>query len=99
MRYFFFEIVRKINEGFPTLFDSASADPDEDSGRERPGRFTEIFGWIGAAERIAEYERIKLDDVWELPVIQFLNGLVYLKEKQKHVDALNKQSAGVSKAR
>jgi hypothetical protein len=36
---------------------------------------------------VAEYERIKLDDVWALPVIQFLNDLVYLKEKKKYLNA------------
>jgi hypothetical protein len=32
---------------------------------------------------VAEFERIKLDDAWELPVLQFLNDLSYLKVKRK----------------
>ena len=49
----------------------------------------ELFGWLYNAEQVAEYERIKLNDVFEMPVIQFLNGLSYLKSKGQHQKRLN----------
>ncbi len=34
--------------------------------------------------QVAELERIKLDDAYELNIIQYLSDLVYIKEKQKN---------------
>jgi hypothetical protein len=42
---------------------------------------------------VRELEYISLDAVWDLPVVQFLNDLVYLKEKEKYINAINKQGA------
>jgi hypothetical protein len=42
------------------------------------------FGWIYQATLIAEHERIKLSEVYELPTIQALNDLSYLKSKNAH---------------
>jgi hypothetical protein len=39
------------------------------------------YGWIYQATLIAEHERIKLEDVYEMPTIQALNDLSYLKAK------------------
>lgn len=42
------------------------------------------YGWIYQATLIAEHEKIKLDDVYNLPTIQALNDLAYLKSKTAH---------------
>lgn len=39
------------------------------------------FGWIYQATIIADHERIKLSEVYELPTLQALNNLSYLKSK------------------
>lgn len=39
------------------------------------------YGWIYQATLIAEHEKIKLMEVYELPAIQALNDLSYLKAK------------------
>jgi hypothetical protein len=39
------------------------------------------YGWIYQATIIADHERIKLSEVYELPTIQALNNLSYLKAK------------------
>jgi hypothetical protein len=39
------------------------------------------YGWIYQASIISEHEKIKLADVYELPTIQALNDLSYLKAK------------------
>jgi hypothetical protein len=42
------------------------------------------YGWIYQATLIAEHEKIKLDEVYELPTIQALNDLAYLKSKNAY---------------
>lgn len=39
------------------------------------------FGWIYQATIIADHERIKLSEVYELTTLQALNNLSYLKSK------------------
>ena len=34
------------------------------------------------AKMVSEFEAIPLNDVWDLPVVQFLNDLNYLKQKR-----------------
>ena len=78
----------EINEQFKTLFDER-VKPEGDNGEPvKPyvDSFTEHFGWIYSAEVVAEIERITLDQAWELPTYQFLNDLVYAKEKRTYLD-------------
>jgi hypothetical protein len=42
------------------------------------------FGWIYQASIIAEHEKIKLVEVYDLPTIQCLNALSYLKAKNAY---------------
>ncbi len=42
------------------------------------------FGWIYQATLVAEHERIKLEEVYQMMTIQFLNALSYLKAKAEH---------------
>lgn len=41
---------------------------------------------------VQEFEHIKLDDVWRLPVRQFLNDLSYLKMKREMEDEQRRRS-------
>jgi hypothetical protein len=40
---------------------------------------------------VSEFEGINMDEMWKLPTIQFLNDMLYLKEKQKCDAELEKQ--------
>lgn len=40
------------------------------------------FGWIYQASLIADHEKIKLMEVYDLPTIQALNDLSYIKSKK-----------------
>ena len=42
------------------------------------------YGWIYQAKLIADHEAIRLEEVYKLPTIQFLNDLAYLKAKAEH---------------
>ena len=54
---------------------------EEESGKDS---FTKYYGWIFATERVAEFERITLEQAYELKTLQFINDLVYINEKQKN---------------
>lgn len=43
-----------------------------------------VYGWIYQATLIADHEKIKLDDVYNLPTLQVLNDLAYLKSKNAY---------------
>ncbi len=54
---------------------------DEEFSRVPTSPFMDNFGWIYQASIVAEFERIRLEEVYELSTIQFLNDLSYLKSK------------------
>jgi len=57
--------------------------------------FESRWGWVYNAELIKGFEGISLNEVWELPIIQALNGLAYLKDKNKNekqqIEQMNKK--------
>jgi hypothetical protein len=77
-------------------------DPDEsESGDQLPverdngaSNFMSQFGWIYNATIVADHERITLDETFNLPTIQFLNDLAFLKAKSDHENYLMKKSVG-----
>lgn len=85
MRGFFLSIIRGIDKRFASLFDKGA---DEDNGDGQSGgnsnSFAANYGWIYSTEQVAEFERISLDNAYDLNILQFLSDLVYIKEKQKN---------------
>jgi len=49
------------------------------------------------AKMVSEFEAISLNDVWDLPVVQFLNDLNYLKQKRLVDEEQQKQLINESK--
>lgn len=64
---------------------------DQQEETEKPHAFIEKYGWLFSAKQVADYEGIPLDKVYDLPVIQALNDLSYLKAKQNFDKWLSKQ--------
>jgi hypothetical protein len=78
---------KRLNKSYGSLF--GQRDTEEQEGNEAEiERNTETFearwGWVYNAELIKGFEGIALDKVWELPIIQALNGLAYLKDKNQN---------------
>jgi hypothetical protein len=73
--------IQRVNKSFTTLF--GITEGEERGSESDSSEFDKSYGWIYNAQMVAEFERIKLDDAWELPVLQFLNDLSYLKVKRK----------------
>jgi hypothetical protein len=88
---FFCALLNKLNTSYRDLFGI-----EETEGERKPegSFFQERFGWFYSLTRIAELERISLNEAWDIPVIQALNDLVYLKEFDKHQEQLNKKTLG-----
>jgi hypothetical protein len=75
-----------LDKGFEGLFGSGNdgEESNEVSGRDSISNFMRFYGWIYQASLVAEFERIKMEEVYDLPTIQFLNDLAYLKAKAEH---------------
>jgi len=76
--------IREVDRNYPVLFGErveSEDDGEPDQSIERV--FARYYGWIYSATVVADHERISLDAAFELPVLQFLNGLAYIKMKNK----------------
>jgi hypothetical protein len=90
---FFLESFQEINEAFASLFNVQNNSEDEDGeGSKDPTGFTQKFGWIYNAKMVSEFEFISVDAVMDLPVLQFLNDLNYIKTKRAFDEYQYRQS-------
>lgn len=80
----FMESWEKLLFSYANLFEIEEQLHGIEREKEEPHPFLDQYGWIFSATQIADHERIPLDKVWELPVIQALNDLAYLKSKRKY---------------
>lgn len=92
----FIDSLNELVASYKGLFENDEAEEEEEQVRPmRKGPdvhpFIEQYGWIYSATEIAAHEGIKLDEVYELPVIQALNDLSYLKSKQQYNKHLSKK--------
>jgi len=78
--------LNKLIKSYSGLFGTA-----EENEGEKPHPFIERYGWLYSAKQVADYEGIPLDKAYDLPVIQALNDLSYLKAKQNFDKWLSKQ--------
>lgn len=72
---------------FKTLFGGGDDNEDEDAetGRKsHSSEFMQQYGWHYSIQLVADYERIRTDDAWQLTTIHFLNDLAYLKAKANY---------------
>jgi len=73
----FLESFKNLNSKYQVLFGTS----DEEDENRTVDEFQKSFGWIYNAKLVSEFENISLDEVWDLPTLQFLNDLTYLKLK------------------
>ena len=77
---------QEFNKGYKGLFGATRINDDGREEEMKPDPFNKQYGWIFSATQIAEHERISLDKTFELPVIQALNDLAYLKSKGNYLE-------------
>lgn len=85
----FLQSFADLLQSYKGLFESDEIIED-DGKMEKPHPFIEQYGWIYSAREVAQYEGIKLDDAYNLPIIQAFNALAYLKSEQSYQKYLNK---------
>lgn len=87
---FFFDLVRGIRNGYPTLFgedDEGDEDAEgkaEDDTQDDEGTgeaFAERWGWLANIDAVAETARCSWDAATDMPVVAFLNILAYRNDK------------------
>jgi hypothetical protein len=78
--------IHQLDKEFSGLFQSGNDKEGDEQrgGRNTSGNFMQKYGWIYQATIIAEHERFKLEDAYEIPTIQALNDLSYIKAKQSY---------------
>jgi len=95
--------LRGLDNQFTGLFDSG-VQPSDDEGTsdDFSAKFMSNYGWIYNTFTVAEFERIELDKAYELPTLQYLNDLSYLKAKAsfdaEQVKQYANNSAGAAKS-
>lgn len=86
-------------QSYSGLFDK-DEEPEEDESE--PGTpmpsfgstshpFIEQYGWIYSATTVAQHEGLRLMQAFQLPVIQALNAMAYLKSKRKFDEYIAKK--------
>lgn len=51
----------------------------------------ERWGWVHNTKQVADFENITIIQAYQLPIIQYLNDLAYLKDYNKYQDLKYKQ--------
>lgn len=77
----FVEKFASFNKKYSWLF---GLDPDSHKDGAEGDKFNKTYGWWYAAEAVAGYKRITLDEVYGLNVRDAFSALAYLKAKGKY---------------
>jgi len=80
---FFLSIINEVDRRYPVLFGGAERQDDGEPDQSIERIFAKHYGWIYSSTLVADFERITLDQAFELPIYQYLNGLAYCKMKEK----------------
>lgn len=70
--------------------DGMEEEEEQESAGDNQGSadtFNEKWGWTAAVDVVSETYRCSWDDVYQMPVLQFLNILAYRKDKIAHEKA------------
>lgn len=73
-------------DSYKNLFETEA---EEVETEEKPHPFISQYGWIYAATQVADHEKITLEQAYDLPIIQALNDLAYLKSYAAYQKKIN----------
>lgn len=84
-----------LNKSYSRLFNISDDNDDTNIDDKKDTSFHNRWGWVYNAEMLRDFFKIDLKSVWDLNVIEALNGLAYLKDKSLHekaeIDKMNKK--------
>lgn len=96
----FMQSFTELIESYSGLFERKQPNPEDATEEEIEQHnreaeltehpFIEQYGWQYNAKQIAEYERITVDQAYDLPVLQALNDLAFLKAEIDYRNELKK---------
>jgi hypothetical protein len=88
---FYLSFAEFINS-YKGLFEAEETEDESDelAKPEKPHPFVDQYGWFFSAKQVAEYEGITLAQAFDLPIVQALNDLSYLKAFQSYQKHINK---------
>ena len=88
--------IRQFDNKFSGLFEKQidRGGVEHGGSRNNNDNFMQTYGWIYQASLIADHERIKIEEVYELKTIQALNDLSYIKSKNAHELEMYKKANG-----
>jgi hypothetical protein len=88
--------IKDLDDEFTGLFGESgeSEDNDGDTIGSDIHPFQKQYGWIHQAVMVAQHNNITLAAAYELPTIQFLNDLAYIKSKSEFDAYLIKKARG-----
>ena len=82
---FFLSCLQNMDRGFKGLFEDGDANEGSSGSGKGSSRFIEYYGWQYTTTLVAEYYRFTLNEAYQLPALEYLNALAYIKA---HRDSL-----------
>ena len=80
---FFFFALLEITETYRTLWNDGGNENTKESEKGNPRTLEQHYGWVVTLDRLTGGDRSNWDFYLNMNVIEFLNYLCYLKDKQK----------------
>lgn len=78
--------IHQLDGEFKGLFNQSPSEQgdDESRSRKRGESFMAHFGWHFTAKQIADFENTTVSQAWDMPTIEALNIMSYLKAKSAY---------------
>jgi hypothetical protein len=86
------QVLQGISRQYPNLFGIGSNEPIEENSTNSGQTFESKWGWIVAINNLANNDRSKWSYYEDMNIIEFLNTLVFYKDKSED-DKLKWQQA------
>jgi len=74
-----------MDRGFKGLFEDGNADEGSSGSGKGSSRFIEYYGWQYTTTLVAEYYRFTLNEAYQLPALEYLNALAYIKAHRDYL--------------
>lgn len=81
----------ELLKSYAGLFETDIEDVEEGAMPSKPHPFIERYGWLFSARQVAKDAGVTLEQAMEMPIIEALNTLAYLKSEQSYVKWQSKQ--------
>jgi hypothetical protein len=74
-----YEEARKMVENIMEMYSGLFSDSDDEEETTN-SIYNKRWGWLHLAVKVKEVKSCQLDDVWDMPILEFMNMCAYVKE-------------------